>query len=190
MKAEPIPMSDIEEAAQGHTLYRAPGGEDHFADAIAQAAESRSDAGAPVPGDVGRIHERRRDIYEAMEHLEGAAARPSGHPDWAPSIDRALEELEGSLNRHIAETEAPDGFLEEISSGWPRLIPSVDALRKEHGQLLEACEKARESLTATTPDPALVRRQVTTILGRLMFHRQKGAELIYDAYNIDISVGD
>jgi hypothetical protein len=35
-----------------------------------------------------------------------------------------------------------------------------------------------------------VRRQVTTLLGRLTLHRQAGADLVFDAYNVDIGAMD
>jgi hypothetical protein len=29
-----------------------------------------------------------------------------------------------------------------------------------------------------------------TVLGRLSLHRQRGADLVYEAYNVDIAAGD
>jgi hypothetical protein len=39
-------------------------------------------------------------------------------------------------------------------------------------------------------EPTLVRRRVTSLLGRLAMHRQLGSELVFDAYNVDIGDGD
>jgi hypothetical protein len=125
-----------------------------------------------------------------MERLEASTARPSALTDWVEQVDQALGELEEALDRHIAETEGPNGFLEEIVAGSPHLAAAVGDLRRDHAQLVESCKIARDSLANDAGDPAAVRRHVMAVLGRIVFHRHKGAELIYDAYNIDVSVGN
>jgi hypothetical protein len=42
----------------------------------------------------------------------------------------------------------------------------------------------------TAPDAEAVRKQGTNLLGRLVRHRQRGADLIYEAYQTDIGGGD
>jgi hypothetical protein len=35
-----------------------------------------------------------------------------------------------------------------------------------------------------------VRRRVIALLGRLAIHRQRGSDLVYEAYNVDITAAD
>jgi hypothetical protein len=38
----------------------------------------------------------------------------------------------------------------------------------------------------TTADLPVFREEVTTLMGQLVRHRQKGADLVYEAYDVDL----
>ncbi|MGD2102106.1 MAG: hypothetical protein PVG83_07695 [Acidimicrobiia bacterium] len=137
------------------------------------------------------IVSRRQSLYEAMQELEAAVARASGQPDWLDEVEKALSTLMGALDRHVAEIEAPNGLFDDVLDRAPRLRPLVDSLRDDHEELRAACRSALEE-AGTRPDMKAgeMRRKVLPILGRLSMHRQDGAELLFDAHNVDVAAGD
>ena len=80
--------------------------------------------------------------------------------------------------------------MDDVVDQAPRLENDVDLLRKEHRGLLGECERLMSLTGAATTDVAEIRRAVLILLGRLVEHRQRGAELLYDAYTLDLGDGD
>ncbi len=189
-----IPINELEETAQGHDLFRAPGQEL----LLGQARDQASASGwlpAEVAGDwpsaetYRGIVARRQDLYDAMRRVEASAARASGLDDWAEAVGAALVILQTALERHVAETEADDGLFAEVIERAPHLTSRVEALRKEHVDLLSSCRTAFD-LVSGESDVAQVRRRVLGILGTLIRHRQRGSELLFDTYNVDLAAGN
>lgn len=181
-----------EEAAQGQDLFRAPG-EDLLAEQAIDQAEGSgwiADENIDWPSEetVAGVAERRYQLYEAMRRLEAAVARPSGLADWRMEIETAITDLDRSLGDHIRRTESDDGLFAEILGGSPHLASRIAKLEEEHVELRAACRKAL--LMAADWSPTRLRRKANVLLARLAFHRQSGAELLYDAYNVDIAAGD
>lgn len=181
-----------EEAAQGQDLFRAPG-----RDLLAEQTIDQAEASAwiadenirwPSAETVEGVAERRHELYETMRRLEAAVARPSGLADWRMEIEAAITDLDRSLNDHIRRTESVDGLFAEILEDFPHLAPRIAGLEKEHEELRAACRTAL--LMAADWSSAKLRRRANILLGRLALHRQVGAELLYDAYNVDIATGD
>ncbi len=135
-----------------------------------------------------QVVSRRQELYHAMTGLERAVARPSGAADWRMDIETALSHLEAALSDHTAQIEAEDGLFAEILDRAPHLQPAVERLRDEHRSLESACHRAL-SMTADW-STQMLRRRVNALLVRLTLHRQSGAELLFDAFNVDIAGGD
>lgn len=146
-------------------------------------------AGSPE-APLSKAKARRRDLLQAMRRFEQAIQRPSGQPDWLSAVDSALEDLEAALEAHTREVEEPGGLLEEMLETAPRLSSQVRTIREEHVVLAESIQRARHSLRTEQSDVVSIRRKATTLLGRLARHRQRGSDLVYDAYNVDIAAGD
>ena len=128
-----------------------------------------------------------------MTALEEVVAGPSSADDWLDRTEERLGDLRRALDLHIEEVEAPKGLLAEIVTVAPHLAPYTDELRDEHLVLLEAWLRAEAAVRGARAGRATVssvRRQVTTLLGRLTLHRQAGADLVFDAYNVDIGAMD
>lgn len=123
-----------------------------------------------------------------ITNLERALARPSGAADWRIEIEDSLADLETALKSHISQVEGEEGLFDEIVERAPHLQPQVETLREEHRSLESACRRAL-SMSADW-SPQLLRRRANTLLVRLAFHRQSGAELLFDAFNVDIAAGD
>lgn len=135
------------------------------------------------------ISSRRQELYDAMRQLEWSVAGASGRDGWANEVEKALTALHAALQRHVLEIEAEDGLFADVIGRAPHLAPEVAILRKDHEDLLVSCRLA-SSLVADWASPSEIRRKVLGILGRLAIHRQRGAELLFDTYNVDLAVGD
>jgi hypothetical protein len=136
----------------------------------------------------------RRDLREAMAALESAVAGPSFSEGWLDGVEHSLDELRKALEAHIEEVEGPDGLLTETIQSAPRLAAEAETLRKHHGVLLKSLGQVQTLAMSTendpTHDPDPLRRGVVSLLGRLTLHRQRGADLVFEAYNVDIGAMD
>jgi hypothetical protein len=179
-----------EKAAQGQDSL--PGEESLLDQAKGQAEASEwiSDESITWPSKSTRqgVVDRRQELYDSMRRLESSIARPSGLADWRIDVEAALAELESALEEHVEQTESDAGVFADIVDRAPHLSVDVASLRAEHRELLAACHRAL-SMSADWSSDAL-RRRVNRLLARLAIHRQTGAELLYDAYNVDIAAGD
>jgi hypothetical protein len=181
-----------EEAAQGHDLFRSPGEE-----LLLEQARDQAEASGWIPGETvptqpsdqlrGEVAARRQDFYDALRELEASIARPSGRPDWLSDVISALTGLGDTLERHIAQVEGANGLFDDIMASTPRLSAEISGLRQEHHTLTTSWQRAWEMANADTdPDPDILRRRINALLGRLAIHRQRGSELVFDAYNLDV----
>ena len=131
-----------------------------------------------------------------MGGLERALAVPVGGPDWLGRVRPALEELTEDFDEHIEVTEGPGGLHQAIMDGDLRLANAVIRLAEEHALIrseIAALATAAqtwdvgEDQTGVDADRArLLRERANALLGQLVRHRQRGADLIYDAYETDI----
>ena len=141
------------------------------------------------PPDEGldRARSKRNDLLDAMRSLEEAAARPAADSSgWLASVREAVDVLGEALRRHIEEAESPDGMVEDIIREEPRLAAAVAQLRDEHPELVTAWQRTKEAVDDPLTDRNRIRRRIVALLGRLALHRQGGADLVYEAYSVDI----
>jgi hypothetical protein len=134
---------------------------------------------------------RRSDLYQAILALERAAARPAvGREDeWTVGVIAALDEVEREIADHVEITERDEGLYDEIVEAAPRLSRNVQLLRAEHPEMREATSDLKARLEATPVETeeqvAEVRDGIQHVLGLLVKHRQRGADLLWEAYNLD-----
>lgn len=134
---------------------------------------------------------RRIDLRQAMARVETRVARPSATASWRADVEAALRELGEALDAHINEVDDEGGLLATIVAEAPRLAGQVAEMQRQHDQLRAAFDRALAACSNHGElEPAVVRRRVTSLLGRLAIHRQLGSELVFDAYNVDIGDGD
>jgi hypothetical protein len=149
----------------------------------------RTNTVAPeVTPTLDEVVRRRADLYQAILGLESAAARPAiaREDEWVDGVLHALAELEHEIADHIDVTERPDGLYDEIVEAAPRLSRSVQVLRDEHPDIQAATSALRSRLEdrdAVSVDDA--RDEIAHVLGRLVKHRQHGADLLWEAYSLD-----
>ena len=136
------------------------------------------------------LRRRRAELFESMSAVEHALAAPAPGLEarWAERVQGALVELSADFGAHIDVTEGPDGLYRELLSTAPRLSGAVARLIREHALIKDQLD----NLTAwvgepdNNPDVDTVRDRGTALLGRLVRHRQRGSDLIYEAYTVDI----
>ena len=137
------------------------------------------------------------DLRAAIDALEEASAAPAASrtAEWSMAVHEALVDLGAAFERHIAATEGPDGLHDRIRDAAPRLSIHVDRMAAEHRAtrqaITEAVDAAREGSRSADPElPEQVRERVNDLVRRLLELRGHGADLIYEAYEVDIGAGD
>jgi hypothetical protein len=135
---------------------------------------------------------RRADLHHALVDVERAISSPAaGRLDtWTGDVVKRLSILLNSIDEHIVGTERPGGLYEEILNRAPRLSSQVDRLRAEHPALRAGTAELIERLHTTAIGPGWpldeARDDAQRLLGKIVKHRQLGADLVWEAYNLDI----
>jgi hypothetical protein len=142
--------------------------------------------------------EHRETIQRALGALEAALAAPAPQrlDQWGDVVARRLHDLRGEFARHVEITEGPDGLYDEILALAPGHARALDALRDEHVQIEASIRASLTALAARAEargDPeawvAARREAGTSLMGRLVRHRQKGSDLTWRAYNEELGSG-
>lgn len=145
---------------------------------------------SPDQAFLEELRRHRAELRESMSALEGALAAPvaADHVRWAERVHVALVELSGDFREHIDMTEGPDGLYLDLLRTSPRLSDAVAGLTREHVLISGQVDHLLARLTApgVIEDVDRVRDLGTAILGRLVRHRQRGSDLVFDAYDLDI----
>jgi hypothetical protein len=129
---------------------------------------------------------RRADLHASLIALEEAISSPaSGRLEqWTADVTKRLGQLLQTIDEHIEVTERPGGLYEEIRMRAPRLSGSIDRLHDEHPLVRETTRDLVRKFESTPIGEA--RDEVQRLLGKLVRHRQDGADLVWEAYNLDI----
>ncbi len=135
------------------------------------------------------LRRRRAELRESMSAVELALAEPSrsGLLRWAGRVHVAVVELSADILEHIRVTQGPEGLYADVLATSPRLSDAVGRLTQEHRGIGDLIEELL-ALTATTAsqDVDWIRSLGNTLLGALVGHRQRGSDLVYEAYEFDI----
>lgn len=135
------------------------------------------------------LRRRRAELRESMDELERRLAAPSpgnGAADWWEHVRAALAELSRGFQEHLEITEGPDGLYGELRTKAPRLSGPVDRLAAEHDAIGADLAALVSRVDQREGDVAEIREAGTLLLGRLVRHRQRGADLVYEAYEFDV----
>jgi len=150
-----------------------------------------------MPEVIEGARSRRAGLRNAIGTLEYALAAPAPHrvDEWRQGVKEALSALHEVWTRHIVETEAPGAFLDELIDEAPRLATPAARLRREHNEVLGVINRAEKTLDQVLLDDDHevyvegLRADLTEMLCALAHHRQRGADLIFAAYDVDIGGG-
>lgn len=132
--------------------------------------------------------ERRNELKDAVSSLERAIASPSAMPSWRDYVRGELEKLQVALDRHVEEVEGDDGLLPEMLETAPRLAHKIERVRDEHPMLVDMV-KGSLALFDESDNTDVIRDSILETLFAVVRHRQRGADLVFDGYNVDIGGG-
>ena len=110
---------------------------------------------------------------------------PRATPSRAVDLRGLLHPVRQAFAEHRALTEGDDGLYAELVGDAPRLARTVDGLVAEHHSIDSAMERLISG-TETGTDAELLRRDALVVLDGLARHRQRDADLVYEAYATDI----
>ncbi len=147
-----------------------------------------ADTSAPDRASLEVIRLRRSELRQSMSALELALAEPAprGHARWTERVHVALVELSADLREHVEVTQGEAGVHADVLAAAPRLSGAVARLAREHVQISRLVDDLLSRTSVPDQDVARVRRLGTTLLGMLVSHRQRGSDLLYEAYEFDI----
>ncbi|HUL84429.1 MAG TPA: hypothetical protein VLX89_02805 [Actinomycetota bacterium] len=136
---------------------------------------------------------RRKTLHDALVHLEEAISSPAANriPNWTATVLKEMIETRDAFDQHVFVTEKPDGLYDEILERAPRLTGNVRRLREEHPEIVAASHELIARLEQVEigseewpVDKA--RDDLQRFIGSVIRHRQRGADLVWEAYNVDI----
>jgi hypothetical protein len=132
------------------------------------------------------VEQRRRRLRRLMDRLEAALAEPpgAGIDVWCARLSDLAGELDTEWRGHVEGTEGPGGLFEEVVAAAPRLASHVERVRDEHPPLRQQLD--RFVATVDGRDVDAIRAAGLELLTALVVHRQHGADLLYEAYWVDV----
>ncbi len=143
-----------------------------------------------IASHLEQVRAHRAELGDSMAALDAALALPVGlGPVWRRRVRAALTELAHDLRDHVALTEAPGGLYDDLRAHAPRLSREVDGRMTEHVELLEEVDRLlgeRDDGLEGADAVAAHREAATALIGRLVRHRQRGSDLVFEAYEVDL----
>lgn len=141
--------------------------------------------------EIHELRQRREALLAAAASLEAALAAPASGSTWCARLGDELVELRTTLIDHATATESPDGILDQVRTEAPRLCNHVDRLIADHRTLIGATEELLDRVERTPTDRRnvevdAIRTMAVDLLAAIARHRQHGADLVYDAYQVDV----
>ncbi|MGI8679259.1 MAG: hypothetical protein ACR2LX_11330 [Jatrophihabitans sp.] len=148
------------------------------------------DSSVPTRAELDAVRVRRAELRGSLNYLELTLAAPAaGRPVvWGETVHDALTTVAHDFVAHVEVTEGPEGLHQAILNGDLRLANAVAALTAEHADIVTeiAGLVADSEAPVVADDIDSIRDRATRLLGHLVRHRQRGADLIYEAYQTDI----
>ena len=140
-----------------------------------------------------RVRAHRSELRESVAAVDLALESPIARGGaWRERVRAALAELAHDFADHIDLTESPGGLYDRAKHTAPRLSVAVDRLLAEHRAYREGIGGYLAVLEhgGTLADLPAFREELTTLVGRLVRHRQAGGDLVYEAYEVDLGGSD
>jgi hypothetical protein len=129
---------------------------------------------------------KRIELKQALSVAETATSAPTGESGWTDRLLGAMRQLQTALYQHVEEVEGPDGLLAELTATAPRLANQIAHVQEEHPVLCRQVAEIIGRIEAGSVAAADLRAEATEVLMGVVRHRQKGADLVYEGYNVDI----
>jgi hypothetical protein len=143
----------------------------------ATLAASRSDRASSI------------DALRALEEIAYSAG-PSRPEAWRDDVLGAIDELITNLQHQYQASQAENSLLSQVADDSPHLAGSVEALRSRETVVIEDLQDLRAELAdySRTPDIASMRSALAGITVEIREIRAWEADLVYEAYYVDLGV--
>jgi len=135
-----------------------------------------------APLEAARRH--RAELLDTIHAFERALAAPVADPEWRAMVRGRLAALREEFTAHVVVTEGRSGLYAELLHTAPRLARRVAVLTREHAAITAAIEALGRQIEHAEADE--LRGWASDLLRELSRHRQRGADLVYEAYATDI----
>jgi len=138
------------------------------------------------------IKDRRQSLENAQHALTEALSQVRANESAGLQlVQQAAEHANAVLEDHIEQTEAPGSIFENVIQDAPHLENKVRGLRHAHLGLkakLDMVRKISASAIESTVEAAIGELEMAAFefLDALTIHRHQGAELLYQAYQVDL----
>jgi hypothetical protein len=142
-----------------------------------------------TPATEAALERRERLLQAILSLTEVLRADPEPVDAWSARLRDAAAMLAETIHEHVEEAETEDGFLDQVTQDAPGLAARVEALRAEHPVMRADARRMLETWPEDA-DPEALRAHVEPILSATRRHRERGTELLMDAYELDLSAGD
>ena len=141
--------------------------------------------------DLGEIKQRRAALVGTCSALEAALSAPVASARWPEGLGNALSALRSTFDEHVTETEGSGGTVEQLRERAPRLSDRIDLLVEQHVTITADTERLMDRLDhlpaeRTAGENAAIREQALELRTAIVRHRQLGADLLYEAYDVDV----
>jgi hypothetical protein len=159
----------------------------------------RLEYGSPMKPEEGltpalsEARQRRATLHDALVHLEMAISSPAAGriPEWSAHVVKELTGVRDAFDQHVIVTEKPGGLYEEITTKAPRLDGTTTKLKGEHPDIAKQIEAMLDRLANVEIGSEewpldQARDDLQRFIGTVIRHRQRGADLVWEAYNVDI----
>ncbi len=143
---------------------------------------------APSLDALRRERAELRDVMLVLDH----ALESSPEPDttrWVELVGATLRLLRCDFGEHQTVAEGPDGLYQDVVNTAPRLSNAAQQLLAEHMLIMNAIDALASRIPRGACDvqcAAEIRRAGLNLLRWLERHRQRDADLLFEAYETDI----
>lgn len=135
---------------------------------------------------MAAARQQRAELLHSIHLFECALAVPAGDPSWHERVTERVTALRAAVTEHVTVTEGSEGLYTELLYHAPRLAHTVDVLVREHAAMVAAVDTLCVRLDDRTLAVERARGWASDLLRELSRHRQRGADLVYEAYATDI----
>jgi hypothetical protein len=125
------------------------------------------------------------ELLGGIQRMEHAIQTPVGDPAWGTAMSRAVAQLKAAFAEHVEETEGPSGYYAEVLDDAPHVAPYLNDLVGHHRSVWTALDELQGRLEEPN-SPEAVRWHADRLIREVWQHRQKGADLLYEAYETDL----
>lgn len=138
----------------------------------------------------------RERMLKAMRVLESALSKaaPRRESAWRTAVVTALGALERTMQEQAGELCSDEGLLADLLVESPRLDNRIEALRREHADLVHEIGSLREEFLSSDedhlPNIADMRQSLARLLTALRDFQARETDMIYEAIQVDIGAGD